>query len=78
MKQDNVERLKIKICGETIVSVEPSRWSGEVKSLMKTQDFLSITLSDGIVLEVEGLYMRNGSHTSFRSQPFKFSFTPSV
>ncbi len=63
MKQDNVERLKVKICGKTIVSVEPSRWSGEVKSLMKNQEFLSITLSDGTVLEVGGLYIRDGSHT---------------
>ncbi len=63
MKQDHVERLKVKICGKTIVSIEPSRWSGEVKSLMKNQEFLSITLSDGTVLEVGGLYIRNGSHT---------------
>lgn len=62
MKQDNVERLKMKICGKTIVSVEPSSWSGEVKSLMRDQDFLSIILSDGTVLEVGGLYIRDGSH----------------
>ncbi len=63
MKQDNVELLKVKICGKTIVSVEPSRWSGEVKSLMKNQEFLSITLSDGTVLEVGGLYIRDESHS---------------
>lgn len=63
MKQDNAERLKAKFTGKTIVSVEPSRWSGEVKSLMKNQEFLSITLSDGTVLEVGGLYIRDGSHT---------------
>ena len=63
MKVDNVKLLKVKICGKTIVSVELSRWSGEVKSLMKNQEFLSITLSDGTVLEVGGLYIRDGSHS---------------
>jgi hypothetical protein len=62
MKPDSVEVLKVKICGKRIVSVEPSKWSGEVKSLMKNQEFLSITLDDGTVLEVGGLYIRDGSH----------------
>jgi len=44
MKLDNIELLKVRICGKTIVSVEPSMWSGEVKSLMKNQEFVSITL----------------------------------
>lgn len=61
MKVDNVELLKVKICGKKIVSVEPSKWSGEVKSLMKNQEFVSITLDDGTVLEVGGLYIREGS-----------------
>jgi hypothetical protein len=61
MKTDRVELLKVKICGRKIVSVEPSRWSGEVKSLMKNQDYVSITLDDGTVLEVGGLYIRDGS-----------------
>lgn len=61
MKLDNVELLKVKICGKTIVSVEPSRWSGEVKSLMKNQDYVSIALDDGTVLEVGGLYIRDES-----------------
>ncbi len=61
MKPGSVELLKVKICGRKIVSVEPSRWSGEVKSLMKNQDYVSITLDDGTVLEVGGLYIRDGS-----------------
>lgn len=61
MKLDNVEQLKVKICGKKIVSVEPSKWSGEVKSLMKNKEFVSITLDDGTVLEVGGLYIREGS-----------------
>lgn len=61
MKVDKVELLKVKICGKRIVSVEPSKWSGEVKSLMKNQEFVSITLDDGTVLEVGGLYIREGS-----------------
>ena len=61
MKTDNVEQLKVRICGRKIVSVEPSMWSGEVKSLMKNQDYVSITLDDGTVLEVGGLYIRDGS-----------------
>lgn len=54
--------MAVKICGKAIVSVEPSRWSGEVKSLMKNQEFLSISLGDGTVLEVGRLYIRDGSH----------------
>ena len=61
MKTDSVELLKVRICGKAIVSVEPSKWSGEVKSLMKNQEFVSITLDDGTVLEVGGLYIRDGS-----------------
>lgn len=61
MKPDNVELLKLKICGKKIVSVEPSEWSGEVKSLMKDQDYISITLDDGTVLEIGGLYIRDGN-----------------
>ena len=63
MKPDNVEQLKVKICGRRIMSIEPSKWSGEVKSLMKNQDFVSITLDDGTVLEVGGLYIRDGSRS---------------
>ena len=63
MKPDNMELLQVKICGKTIVSVEPSKWSGEVRSLMKNQEFVSITLDDGTVLEVGGLYIRDGSHS---------------
>jgi hypothetical protein len=63
MKPDNMELLQIKICGKTTVSVEPSKWSGEVKSLMKNQEFVSITLDDGTVLEVEELYIRDGSQS---------------
>ncbi len=59
MKIDKVETLKDKIRGKRIVSIEPSEWSGEVESLMKNHEYLSITLEDGTVLEVSGLYMRD-------------------
>ena len=55
MKPDLVELLKTKICGKKIVSVEPSGWSGEVKSLMKNQGCVSISLDKGTALEAEGL-----------------------
>lgn len=61
IKFNNMELLKVKFCEKTSVSVEPSKWSGEVKSLMKNQEFVSITLDDGTVLEVGGLYIRDGS-----------------
>lgn len=60
MKIDKIELLKDKIRGKKIVSIEPSKWSGDVESLMKNQDFLSITLEDETVLEVGGLYVRDG------------------
>ncbi|MEX2490970.1 MAG: hypothetical protein WD425_04325 [Nitrospirales bacterium] len=59
-KPDKVELLKGKICGKKIVSIEPSKWSGEVQSLMKNQEYVSIALDDGTVLEVRGLYVRDG------------------
>lgn len=60
MKRNLLDILKIKICGRRIVSVEPSKWSGEVKSLIKNHDYVSITLDDGTILEVGGLYIREG------------------
>lgn len=53
------ENLKLKLCGKRIVSVEPSNWSGEVHALSQNQEFLSITLDDGTVLEVGSLYIRD-------------------
>lgn len=64
MKQNNnVKGLQEKIRGRTIISIEPSKWSGEVKSLVKNQEFVSITLDDGTVLEVGSLYIRDGRNT---------------
>jgi hypothetical protein len=69
MKTTSVDALKVKICGKTIVSVEPSQWSGEVKALAKNHDYVSIKLDDGTVLEIEGVYLHDGnkicdSHTN--------------
>ena len=61
MKTRSLDILKTKICGRRIVSIEPSEWSGEVKSLTTNHDYVSITLDDGTVLEVGGLYLRDGS-----------------
>ena len=61
MKTTGLEALKGKICGKTIVSVEPSQWSGEVKALTKTDDYLSIKLDDGTVLEVGSVYLHDGN-----------------
>lgn len=60
MKQNNVKGLQEKIRGKTIISIEPSNWSGEVKSVMKDQEYVSITLDDGTVLEAGKLYIRDG------------------
>lgn len=53
-----VDRIRLKLCGRKIVSVEPSQWSGVVRSLSNNHEYLSITLDDGTVLEVGGLYIR--------------------
>ena len=60
VKPNILTTLKTKICGRRIVAVEPSQWSGEVKSLIKNHDYVSITLDDGTVLEVGGVYIRGG------------------
>lgn len=60
MKNSGLEALKVEICGKTIVSVEPSQWSGEVKLLTKNHDYVSIKLNDGTVLEVDGIYLHDG------------------
>ena len=60
MKTTGLDALKVKICGKTIVSVEPAQWSGEVKSLTKNHSYVSISLDDGTVLEVGSLYLRDG------------------
>ena len=61
MKTIGLDALKVKICGKRIVSVEPSQWSGEVQALTKNQDYVSIKLDDGTVLEVEGAYLHDGN-----------------
>lgn len=60
MKTTTIDILTTKICGKRIVSVEPSKWSGEVKALTKNHDYVSISLEDGTVLEVGTVYLRDG------------------
>ncbi len=60
MKTTGLDALKVEICEKMIVSVEPSQWSGEVKSLTKTHSYVSISLDDGTVLEVGSLFLRDG------------------
>jgi hypothetical protein len=69
MKTTGFDALKMKICGKTIVSVEPSNWSGEVKLLSKNHDYISIKLDDGTTLEIGSVYLHDGnkicdSHTN--------------
>ncbi len=69
MKKTGFETLKEKICGKTILSVEPSKWSGEVKLLTENHDYVSIKLSDGTMLEIGNVYLHDGniiadSHTN--------------
>ena len=61
MKTTGLDALKVKICGKTIVSVEASQWSGEVKSLTKNHSYVSISLDDGTVLEVGSLFLHEGN-----------------
>lgn len=57
MKNSGLDALKGEICGKTIVSVEPSQWSGEVKLLTKNHDYVSIKFDDGTSLEIGGVYL---------------------
>ncbi len=59
MKTTGVDALKEKICGKTIVSVEPSDWSGEVRLLSNNHDYVSIKLNDGTTLEVGTIYLHD-------------------
>jgi hypothetical protein len=61
MKTTGFDALKMKICGKTIVSVEPSQWSGEVKALTQNHDYVSIKLDDGTTLEVGSVYLHDGN-----------------
>lgn len=60
MKSTTIDVLASKICGKRIISVEPSKWSGEVKALEKNYDYVSISLEDGTVLEIGTVYLRDG------------------
>ena len=69
MKKTDVEALKEKICGKTILSVERSQWSGEVKLLTEKHGYVSIKLDDGTVLEIGNVYLHDektiaDSHTN--------------
>jgi hypothetical protein len=57
MKTSPIDILQTKICGKRIVSVEPSKWSGEVRALSNNHEYLSIRLEDGTVLEVGKVYL---------------------
>jgi len=59
MKTTGLDVLKTKICGKTIVSVEPSQWSGEVKALAKNHDYVSLKLDDGTTLEIGSVYLHD-------------------
>ena len=61
MKTAGLDALKVKICGKTIVSVEPSQWSGEVQALTTNHDYISIKLDDGTVLEIGSVYLHDGN-----------------
>lgn len=61
MKTTDLDALKAEICGKTIVSVEPSQWSGEVKALTNKHDYVSIKLDDGTTLEVGSVYLHDGN-----------------
>ncbi len=61
MKTTGVEALKEKICGKTIVSVEPSNWSGEVRLLSNNHEYVSIKLNDGTTLEIGTIYLHDGN-----------------
>lgn len=58
METNVADRLKLKLCGRQIVAVEPSKWSGVVRALSNNQQYFSITLDDGTVLEVGSIYIR--------------------
>lgn len=60
MKSTTIDVLASKICGKRIISVEPSKWSGEVQALQKNHDYVSIKLEDGTVLEIGSVYLRDG------------------
>ncbi len=62
MKKTGIETLKEKICGKTILSVEPSQWSGEVKLLSENHDYVSIKLDDGTALEIGSVYLHDGNN----------------
>ncbi len=61
MKTTGLEALKVKICGKRIVSVEPSEWSGEAKSLTKNHEYVFIKLDDGTTLEIGTVYLHDGN-----------------
>ena len=69
MRRTGLDVLKQKICGKTILSVEPSQWSGDVKLLTENHDYVSVKLDDGTILEIGNVYLHEGntitdSHTN--------------
>ncbi len=64
MRITGVDALKEKICGKTIVSIEPSQWSGEVKLLSNNHAYVSIKLDDGTTLEIGEIYLHDGNKIS--------------
>jgi hypothetical protein len=55
MNEKALEEIRHRLTGRQILFIEPSKWSGPVRSLTPNSGYFSMTLDDGTIIEVGSL-----------------------
>lgn len=55
MNEKALEEIRHRLTGKKIIFIEPSEWSGPVRSLTPNSGYFSMTLDDGTIIEVGSL-----------------------
>lgn len=58
MNKEGLEEIRHRLTGKRIIFIEPSKWSGVVRSLTPNSGYLSMTLEDGTIVEIGSLLIR--------------------
>ncbi len=74
MDKKALEEMRHHLTGKRIMCIEPSKWSGLVRSFSPNSEYLSMTLEDGTVVEIGSLLI----HEKDPKTESQFPSTPDV
>jgi hypothetical protein len=57
MNTVSLDEIKTQLCGKRIVNVDISKWSGIVRPLSSNSEYITLTLDDGTILEVQRVFI---------------------